>query len=80
MSLTNSVLWTESSLLDAASPVPAIACRLLKAKLSQLMENRGRGIYAEFEQLKQTRNFASCDDAFTQKAQIKNRYLKTTVL
>eukprot|EP00210_Caulerpa_lentillifera_P007701 g7352.t1 len=74
MPVTNSVLWTESSLLDAASPIPVVACRVLKSKLKKLMENRGRGIYSEFEQLRQSRNHASCDEACTQKAQIKNRY------
>eukprot|EP00210_Caulerpa_lentillifera_P003193 g3051.t1 len=74
MPITDLVLWTERPLLDAKSPIPAIACRLLKARLKKLMENRGRGIYAEFEQLRELQNFASCDEALTQKAQIKNRY------
>ena len=70
----SSVLWTESSVLAAESPVVELASRKLKAQLSTLMENKGRGIYAEFGQLKTVPINASTNIATGQKAHSKNRH------
>lgn len=70
----NSVLWSENSVLDGDSIVTEMASRQLKETLNERMRNRGRGIYAEFDQLKATPINASTKDAISTKAQSRNRH------
>jgi len=54
--------------------VVEIANRRLKGILSGLMEQKGRGIYAEFDQLKAAPINASTKEATSHRAQSRNRY------
>lgn len=73
MPQARSVLWTESPLLEAGSPVVEAASRQLKGKLSALLEHKGRGIYAEFDQLKAIPIQASQREATGRGLHTKNR-------
>ncbi|GMH35552.1 hypothetical protein BSKO_03420 [Bryopsis sp. KO-2023] len=71
--------WSETSALDPKSPVLATALRILKERLTRLMEHGGVGITGEYDRVREVGNPSSdshcCSEASSRRNSNKNRYI-----